>query len=375
MHDDALSALARSYPTVAGTPEYDRKIGLIREALHRATSLVSIAHPFSDGDALGSQLALQHWAEWQGKRCLSLNFDPLPTQISWLPGTETLTDRLPDGETFDLFFLMETTDISRLGEERARLFARARTRIHLDHHPGLRGLGEINLLDDGASSTCEILYAILKDGDRPLPLTVLEPLYLGIMTDTGNFRYANATPRAHRIAAEMLEAGLVVPPIYKKVYEANSHTRVAIHGRAMARVERAAGGKIVHSWLTTADFTEVGASEVDADGCITHLCSIVDMEVAILFRDLPDGRLKISFRSAGRVDVQAIAKAYGGGGHTLAASSSVEGRPLDEVRREVLERTATALTAAGVGVSAGPAAAAAGERGGCHGPGAGDETE
>ncbi|RCK81690.1 MAG: hypothetical protein OZSIB_0824 [Candidatus Ozemobacter sibiricus] len=379
MHDDALTTLARSYPTVAGTAEYDRKIGLIKDALRQARRLVSIAHPFSDGDALGSQLALHHWAEWQGKDCVSLNFDPLPPQISWLPGTAALVDRLPDGEPFDLFFLMETTDPARLGEERTRLFARARTRIHLDHHPGLRGLGEINLIDEGASSTCEILYYILKDDHRPLPLTVLEPLYLGIMTDTGNFRYANTTPRAHRIAAEMLEAGLRVPPIYKKVYEANSHTRVAMHGRAMARVARAAGGKIVHSWLTAADFAEIGASEVDADGCISHLCSIVGMEVALLFRELPDGRLKVSFRSAGRVDVQALAKAYGGGGHTLAASANVAGRSLADLRQEVLDRVAAALAAAETGSAADgprrPAGATAAEPPGCHGPGARDEGE
>ncbi len=341
MSDDALAAFARSFPTVAGTPDHERKIALIRQALHQAHSLLSIAHPFADGDALGSQLALLHWARRRGKRCVPLNFDPLPSQISWLAGTDQLTDRLAEVETFDAILLMETTDISRMGD-RARFFDRARTRIHLDHHPGLRGLGELNLLDEGASSTCEILYTILKDGDSPLPPDVMEPLYLGIMTDTGNFRYANTTPRAHRIAAEMIEAGLVVPPIFKRVYESNSLTRVAIHGRAMSRVARAGAGRIVLSWLTMADFAETGATEVDADGCITHLCTVTGMEVAILFREMPDGRLKASFRSAGRVDVQAVARSYGGGGHTLAASAHLDS-PLEQARPEVLARVEQAL--------------------------------
>lgn len=320
---------------------YDEQAQFIAEQLQRAQAVFCIAHPFSDGDALGSQLALYHFCKTTGKTCYCLNLDPLPEQISWLSGSENLVSELPADVDFDLGFLMETTEARRMGD-RVSFFEKARTTIHLDHHINVKGLGKINLLDDKASSTCEILFNIFEKTGEKLSLECCEALYVGIMTDTGNFRYNNSTPRAHQIAARLIEKGLVVDEIFKKVYETTNYNRVVIHGLAMARTTQHFSGKLVTSWLKIDDFTRTGSAEVDADGCIRHLSCIKGIEVAILFKEVEGGKVKISFRSTGRVDVMAISREFQGGGHRLAAGAQIDGE-LEEVMARVIARVSEVL--------------------------------
>lgn len=306
----------------------------IRQVLREANSVLSIAHPFSDGDALGSQLAMHHYCKNQGKRSVCLNFDPLPETLDWMNGVSELVSSLNDTDNFDVIFLMETTDISRMGD-RVSFFKRAGTRVHLDHHLEVRGLGDFNYLDPHASSTCEILYDLLKSENANLPMEVMEPLYIGIMTDTGNFRYSNTTLRAHQIAGEMIQAGLNAARLYKHVYECHPFQRMLIHGLAMSRTMLTGKNKLLYTWLTQDDFRKTGATQVDADGAINHLCVVNGTEVALLFREQEEGNIKVSFRSNGKVDVQVISKRFGGGGHRQAAGAKVAGT-LEQVIKTVV---------------------------------------
>ncbi|PKL44825.1 MAG: hypothetical protein CVV41_05520 [Candidatus Riflebacteria bacterium HGW-Riflebacteria-1] len=321
--------------------DYDRQMELICDQLMHARNLFSIAHPFSDGDALGSQLALYHFCQSTGKNCISLNFDPLPDQISWLAGSAACQNDLPADMQFDLAFLMETTEARRMGD-RVSFFPRARTRVHLDHHIGVVGLGNINLLDEAASSTCEILYNILERTGVELSRDCREALYVGIMTDTGNFRYNNSTPRSHEIVARLIGDDLVVDDIYKRVYEHTNYHRVVMHGMVMARTRLLHSGRIVASWLKNEDFTHNGAAEVDADGAIRHLSCINGIEVALLFKEADDNKVKVSFRSTGKVDVMEICREFSGGGHRMAAGAQLNGN-IEEVMELVIARVATAL--------------------------------
>ncbi|GAB4270598.1 MAG: bifunctional oligoribonuclease/PAP phosphatase NrnA [Candidatus Rifleibacteriota bacterium] len=325
--------------------EYDKQLTIIADELERAKNIFCIAHPFSDGDALGSELALYHYCQAAGKNCFCLNFDPLPEQLSWLEGSEVLVDKLPEDIDFDLAFLMETTDVRRMGD-RVSFFKRARTAIHLDHHIAVTGLGKINLLDDQASSTCEILYNVFEKTGRKLNLPCCEALYVGIMTDTGNFRYNNSTPRAHEIAARLIENGLIVDEIYKKVYETTNYNRVVIHGLAMSRAELHLNNRLVTSWLTLEDFTRTNSCEVDSDGCIRHLSGIKGIEAAVLFKEVDQNKVKISLRSTGKVDVMQIAKEFSGGGHKLAAGAQAEGN-IEQVKQTVIAKIASAIDALG----------------------------
>lgn len=315
--------------------EYDKQIDIICEKLEKAQNIFCIAHPFADGDALGSQLALYHYCKSVGKNCYCLNFDPLPEQISWLAGTEECVDKLPEDVHFDLGFLMETTEAKRLGD-RVEFFKKADDLIHLDHHIDVKGLGSTNILDEKASSTCEILYNIFERTGNPLSKECREALYVGVMTDTGNFRYNNATPRAHEVTAKLISNDLIVDEIYKIVYENTSYTRVVIHGITMARTEKLCDGKIVYSWLTQEDFDKHNADEVDADGAIRNLSCIKGNELSILFREAKEGKIKISFRSTGKLDVLDLSRSFNGGGHKLAAGSTMFGS-LEDIKKQVLE--------------------------------------
>ncbi len=317
------------------SPEYDEIINQILEKLDKAQNIFTIAHPYADGDAIGSELALYHYCKAVGKNCVVLNFEPVPEQLSWLEGYDVCTDKLPDNVDFDLAILMETTEARRLGN-RVDLFKRAKFTIHIDHHINVDGLGQINLMDEKASSTCEILYNIFEKTGVPLPKACREALYVGIMTDTGNFRYNNSTARAHEVIAKILGNDLIVDDIYKIVYENTNLNRVIIHGLTMMRTKPYYNGKIVASWLKLEDFERFGASEVDADGVIRNISCINGSEIAVLFKENPDNRVKVSLRSYGNIDVMAIAKKFEGGGHILAAGVTVDGS-MEEVQNKIIE--------------------------------------
>ena len=302
---------------------------------------------------------MHHFCRSRGKRSVCLNFDPIPDPLQWLSGVKDLVSGVPEGEKFDLAFLMETTDAARMGS-RLDMLDSAKKKVHLDHHSAITGLGDLNYIDPSASSTCEILYDLFlpwRSGPPPwarpteggpqntcqglpqgrdLPLETLEALYVGIMTDTGNFRFSNSTRRAHEIAGEIIFSGIEIPRIFKQVYESNPYRKIIIHGLAMSRAQRCCNDKIIYSWLDWEDFVKLQAGPVDADGAINQLCTVTGVEVAVTFREQPDGRIKVSLRSNGKVDVQKISKFFGGGGHKQAAGADVPGSIIS-VRNTVLE--------------------------------------
>jgi phosphoesterase RecJ-like protein len=296
----------------------------IARRLMAANSVLSMAHPFADGDAIGSQLALHHFCLAHGKTSTVLNFDPIPEPLQWLPGLRDAVGTLNHHDSFDLFFLMETTDRSRMGD-RMKLLPHARYSIHIDHHPGVDGLGDLNYHDEKASSTCEMLYEVLQLTGRPLSRETLTCLYVGLITDTGNFRFTNTTPRAHTIAGEIIQQGIDIAGLFKKVYEANPFSKVLIHGLVMSRTRLVQDFPISYSWLKDQDFQDLNATAVDSDGAINHLCTISGVEVAAMFREQGSGDIKISLRSNGQVNVQAVCKQLGGGGHRQAAGAQMSG--------------------------------------------------
>lgn len=326
--------------------DYDDRIKVICDKLSSAKNICCIAHPNTDGDALGSQLALYHYCKITGKNCVCLNFEPLPDQLSWLEGADQCRDSLPENQHFDMIFLMETTDARRMGD-RVKFFEMADLSVHLDHHVEVQGLGKINLIDEAASSTCEILYNILEKTGVKLNHHCMEAIYVGIMTDTGNFRYKNSTPRAHEIAAELIREGLEVNKIYKKVYENTSFAKTVMHGIAMARAESHCNGKLVASSIMLDDFLRIGATEVDSDGAIRNLSCIKGIEAALLFKEGKGGKVKVSLRSSGEVDVMEIAKKFNGGGHRMASGMQANGT-VDEVMKRVIDEVKKALVAKGL---------------------------
>ena len=197
------------------------------------------------------------------------------------------------------------------------------TRVNIDHHQDNPGYGEVNLVDPGAPSTTAILHEVLRAGDIPIDAQVATALYVGLVTDTGRFQYSNTSPGAHRMAAELQEAGVDVVSVYRLVYESTPLPKLLLLKRALGNLDVRLGGSLVVSWLRNDDFEKAGADESHAEGLIDTLRRIHGVRVAVLLRERRRGEVvetKASLRSTdGALDVAALAHEKGGGGHVRAA--------------------------------------------------------
>jgi phosphoesterase RecJ-like protein len=211
----------------------------------------------------------------------------------------------------------------------------AGTCINVDHHQDNTGFGTLNLIEPAAPSTTEVLYRIFRAGGFHISQETGTALYVGLVTDTGRFQYANTTPAAHRMAADLQELGVDVNAVYREVYESVPLAKMKLLERALGRLQLKLDGRLAVSWLESADFEELGAEESHAEGIIDRLRTIEGVKVAALIRGRQrNGRpeYKGSLRSTDPdVNVASLAHMKGGGGHILAAGFSAEGETLAQL--------------------------------------------
>jgi phosphoesterase RecJ-like protein len=301
--------------------------------LREADRFVVVTHENPDGDALGSLIAMQQVLETLGKDCL-LFIDasdfPLPYEYRFLP-LPRLTSSPPDDiDDRTIVFL----DCGNLERNPADAF-RNRTPptlhiLNIDHHHDNTRFGTVNHVRSDASCTAEIVWDLMHGLGVKASETIAEALYVGLITDTGRFMYENTGPRAHEMAAELIEVGVDVHEVYRQVYEDLPYGKLVLLARGLAKVERYDEGRLALTLLTAEDFTASGAEESYSEGVVDHLRAVEGTAVAALVRDRigsSDGAppRKVSLRSTdGRVDVSRIARAQGGGGHRQAAGFSTD---------------------------------------------------
>ena len=213
--------------------------------------------------------------------------------------------------------------------------------VNIDHHHDNTRFGTVNLVDAHASCTAEIVWEIAKELGADMTPAIGDPLYVGLVTDTGKFMYTNTRARSHQMAAELMDAGIDAHAIYRRLYEELPYARLLLLSRALNAVERFDGGVVTATSLTRADFEETGSVETDSEGIVDHLRAVEGTKVAVLVRELLSddrtGIRKLSLRSTdGTVDVSRIARGLGGGGHRQAAGASSE-LPLDELLATIRE--------------------------------------
>jgi bifunctional oligoribonuclease and PAP phosphatase NrnA len=292
--------------------------------LRAAQKLIVVTHENPDGDALGSLIAMQELLVTLGKDSvmfMDANEFPLPHEYRFLPLTGLVSTPPQDIEQRTITFL----DCGNLERNPAEAFRRPGAHIlNLDHHHDNTRFGTVNLVDPNASCTAEIVWDLMHGLGVSPTVTIAEALYVGLITDTGRFMYENTGPRAHLMAAELIEAGVDVHEIYRRVYEGVPYGKLALLARGLANVERYDGGRLTVTALSAKDFSESGAEESYSEGVVDHLRAVEGTAVAALVRDRisdADGGLrKVSLRASdGRVDVSRIARAQGGGGHRQAA--------------------------------------------------------
>ena len=299
----------------------------IAEEIRGGDRFLLTTHENPDGDALGSLLAMHHILGALGKDSvmfLASKEFPLPVEYRFLPLEEVFHEAPVDLVDRVLLFLdcgnIDRMPVDWLQRDGFRI-------LNIDHHHDNTRFGTVNLVDVDASSTAEIVFELAKALEIELTLEIASALYVGLVTDTGRFMYENTTPRAHRIAAELIEAGVDVDDTYRRLYEKVPIEKLRLVSRALEKVETPEGGALAISYLTAEDYRAAGASEVLTEGIIDHLRALDGARVAALVREKVDGPQprKVSLRSVdGAVDVSLIAREHGGGGHARAAGFSTE---------------------------------------------------
>ena len=286
------------------------------------------AHEGPDGDALGSLLGMHHLLTRLGKDSvmfLAAKEFPLPIEYRFLPLEEVFHEPPADMSDRAIVFL-DCGNIDRMPVP--FLTEGDNVRLNIDHHHDNTLFGDVNLVDVEASSTAEIVYELAILLGVEIAPEMAEALYVGMVTDTGKFMYENTNARTHRIAAELIEAGVTIDETYRRLYEHVPVEKLRLLSRALEGIQRECDGALVLAYITQADYEATGAGEEMTEGIIDHLRSIEGARVAALIRDLGDrGRAarKVSLRSSGgEVDVSAIARRNGGGGHKRAAGFSTD---------------------------------------------------
>jgi bifunctional oligoribonuclease and PAP phosphatase NrnA len=302
-------------------------LSAVVDAIRDHDRSVITTHENPDGDALGSLLAAKLAFDELGKdSVMVLHSDaPLPGEYLFMPLAE-LRRRWPDDVSERVLVALDCANESRIADP--DILGRVPLTLNIDHHHDNTRFGDINLVEASASSTGEVLRDVLRELDVELTPSIAEPLYIALVTDTGRFQYTNTTPKALRLAAELVEAGADVHRIFQGVYESVQFAKLKLLARALERARVYEGGRIVISYLLRTDFADVGAAEPYSEGIIDYLRAVEGADMAVLIREPPrEGgpTRRVSLRaSIDELDVSAIARKSGGGGHRQAAGFSSE---------------------------------------------------
>jgi phosphoesterase RecJ-like protein len=311
----------------------------IADALRQHDRFLVVTHENPDGDALGSLLAATLALRQLGKDAVMYlpGQTPLPAEYSFMP-LEDLVRVRPEDASERVLFAVDCAKQDRIGDEAA--LALAPLVLDVDHHHDNTRFGDLNLIVADASSTGEVLRDVFAELGVELTPELAEPLYIALVTDTGRFQYANTTPKALRLAAELVEAGADIHAVFQKVYESVEFAKLKLLAHALDRAEVLEGGRIVVSHLLRRDFAEAGASEPYSEGIIDYLRAVEGADLAVLIREqLSEAAqaYKGSLRSSiDELDVSAIARRFGGGGHRQAAGFSTD-LPLEEIVAQIRE--------------------------------------
>ena len=342
---EAASTSASRYRT----PDHRRRaVKDALEALRGSRRAVLTTHLNADGDGASCEVALAAWMRALGGRAWIVNPTPFPDMFRFLLPDDgwVLEASSPEARSVcaeaDLAVVLDTGEVPRIG--RVKPMIEGVPTLVIDHHqPGEQPIGGISLRDAGACATGELIHDVVLASNGPWPAATLNGIYVAILTDTGSFRFSNSSPNAHRIAADVIADGVDPEDLHRRVYGAAPHRRLRLLAQALATLEVDAAAGV--AWMVVPNEID-GADPTpeDVEGIVDYPRSVAGVEVGLLFRKTSTGGTKISFRATGAVDVNALAREFGGGGHIKASGALVE-RPPAEVIPRVVDATRRAVAA------------------------------
>lgn len=314
-------------PTRAPKAKPDPLVQQICHELRTRRRFLITSHLKPDGDSIGSQMALAYALRDLGKEVRVVNRDAPPPSLLTFPG-------VPDiqiGETaegpIDAVVVMECGDLARTGlRDLERSFI-----INIDHHPGNSLFGAINWFDAGAAACGEMVFELVKRLGAPFSREIATHIYLAILTDTGSFHYSSISPRTFDICREALEAGVDPIVVARNVFDSNNLGRLKLFGAVLNSIELDPTGRLAIIYLDREMARQAGGTSDDTEGLINLPLTVREIEAVVFFKEAGEGEYRVSMRSKDAIDVGAVAKSLGGGGHKNASGCTVHG-PYPDVR-------------------------------------------
>ncbi|MFH1127971.1 MAG: bifunctional oligoribonuclease/PAP phosphatase NrnA [Candidatus Omnitrophota bacterium] len=308
--------------------------------IKRNNRFLITAHTSLEGDALGSELAFAVLLKTIGKTAIIVNDDKLPQGYAFLPGLNSVREykKSLKNINFDVFVALDCSDLNRCGNV-YKLNTDNKPVLNIDHHISNAQFASVNWVQPEASSCAEMIYKLFKAMHVDLNKEAAIALYAGILTDTGSFRYSTTSSFTHQAVADLMCYGIDVTAVYRSIYEDKPYQDMQLLTKMLAGTKRTTSGKIAWVELEKGVSSNKSISFDLSERILSFLRAIKDVEVAVLFKKM-EGRvneIRVNFRSQGKVDVNKIAKFFGGGGHKTASGCTINGS-LVQVKQKVLSK-------------------------------------
>lgn len=311
--------------------------GQIRHTLDAADRVLVVSHVRPDADAYGSSIAMALHLSAQGKDVTVWNEEGMTDKFRYLPESGVV-EAPPEHEKrdFDVCLALDTSTKERLGRV-LKATGGVGTWINIDHHVSNHRYGDLNYIDDTAPATGQILYDYLTETGAKITPAMAENLYAAISTDTGSFQYDKTSPHTFRLVADLVEKGVNVPDLSRKMYDSYPRRRLELLKALLNSARFDCNDRVACFSLSLETAKQLGVLPEDNEGLIDHLRAVEGVQVAVFFEELPENKVRISMRSKEpRFDVCKICGQFGGGGHSQAAGARLAG-PLERAEEKVLE--------------------------------------
>jgi phosphoesterase RecJ-like protein len=317
------------------TPAPDRPAAAIQQivdAIHSRQRFVISSHSRPDGDSIGSQLAMAFALRALGKEATVVNADAAAAPLMAFPGVPDIRIAPKVEGEFDAAIIMECGDLTRTGVAGLdRFFV-----INVDHHPGNTAYGQINWFDPSAAACSEMVFDVVRALGVPLSLAIATHIYLAILTDTGSFHFSGISPRTFDICRVLVEAGVDPVTVARAVYDNNSMGRLRLFAAVLSAMRIDATGRIAILYLDHQMADTAGGTYEETEGLINQPLTVKEIQAVVFFKQEAGDEYRVSLRSKGNVDIGAVAKTFGGGGHKNAAGCTATG-PIDALRTTFVE--------------------------------------
>jgi phosphoesterase RecJ-like protein len=313
----------------------DPELARIVEAIRARRRFVLSSHARPDGDAIGSQLAMAHALRAMGKDVRLVNCDPAPPPLMAFPGVPGIEIASDAGTGFDAAIVMECGDLARTGVSGLdRGFV-----INIDHHPGNTAYGQINWFEPAAAACGEMVFDVITALGVPLSPEMATHIYVAILTDTGSFHFSSISPRTFEICRLLLEAGVDPVRVARTVFDSGTMARLKLLGAVLNGMQVDPTGRIAALQVDHEMARAAGGTYDDADGLINEPLTVKEIQAVVFFKHVDGDEYRVSMRSKGTIDIGAVAKTFGGGGHKNAAGCTAIGR-IDALRQLFVEKIA-----------------------------------